>query len=127
MATNERTTKVAELQTLGTQPVQLSLKDLARRVLATAGVAEVAQVAGIAPVAAVAQTGLPALRLHLLALAERMGIPRSVVDTLPSEDLLATDEQAAVAKGHLDGNGDPLAHSLLVFYLRQLAEKESAP
>jgi hypothetical protein len=65
-------------------------------------------------------------RARLLALAKTLGIPRAVVDTLPVEELEATAEQAALCEGYMDGNGDPLAHALLVFYLRGLAEKEPA-
>lgn len=52
-----------------------------------------------------------------------MGIPRSVVDNLPAEDLEATAEQVALCEGYLDGHGDPLPHALLVFYLRELAKR----
>ena len=67
---------------------------------------------------------LHAIRGRLLALAVTLGIPRRVVDHLPPEELEATAEQAALCEGYMDGNGDPLAHALLVFYLRQLADKE---
>jgi hypothetical protein len=69
---------------------------------------------------------LQAIRARLLALAKTLGIPRAVVDTLPVEELEATAEQAALCEGYMDGSGDPLAHALLVFYLRGLAEKEPA-
>lgn len=66
---------------------------------------------------------LHAIRNRLLALASTMGIPRTVVDALQAVELEATSEQARLCEGHLDGNGDPLAHSLLVFYLRCLADR----
>jgi hypothetical protein len=66
---------------------------------------------------------LHAIRARLLVLAVKLGIPRAVVDVLPVEELETTAEQAALCEGYMDGNGDPLAHALLVFYLRQLAEQ----
>ncbi|TAM57202.1 MAG: hypothetical protein EPN49_15795 [Rhodanobacter sp.] len=62
-------------------------------------------------------------RARLRVLAASMGIPRAVVDDLPLEELEATAEQAALCEGHMDGNGDSLAHALLVFYLRALADR----
>jgi len=64
---------------------------------------------------------LHAIRARLLVLAGTLGIPRRVVDALPVEELAATAEQAAKCDGFRDGNGDPLPHALLVFYLRELA------
>jgi hypothetical protein len=69
---------------------------------------------------------LHAIRKRLLALAATMGIPCAVVDELPVEELQATAAQVSVCEGHMDNNGDPLAHSLLTFYLRCLAERVSA-
>ena len=69
---------------------------------------------------------LHAIRARLLALAVTLGIPRAVVDRLPPEELEATAEQAALCEGYMDGHGDPLAHALLVFYLRQLADRATA-
>ena len=66
---------------------------------------------------------LHAIRTRLLGLAVTLGIPRAVVDTLPVEDLEATAEQATLCEGYMDGNGDPLAHALLVFYLHALADR----
>ena len=66
---------------------------------------------------------LHAIRARLLALAATLGIPRSIVDALPVEELEATAEQTALCEGYMDGNGDPLAHALLVFYLRALADR----
>ena len=66
---------------------------------------------------------LHAIRARLLALAVTLGIPRAVVDALPVEELKATAEQTALCEGYMDGNGDPLARALLVFYLRQLADR----
>lgn len=63
------------------------------------------------------------MRSRLLVLATQFGIPRAIVDALPVSELQATAEQIALAGDHLDGNGDPLAHGLLVFYLRSLAER----
>ena len=63
-----------------------------------------------------------AMRARLLALAGTMGIPARVVLALPIEELEATAEQFAMCDGYLDGNGDPLPHSLLMFYLRELAK-----
>jgi hypothetical protein len=63
------------------------------------------------------------MRSRLLVLAGQLGIPRAIVDGLPLSELQATAEQVALAGDHLDGNGDPLAHSLPVFYLRSLAER----
>jgi hypothetical protein len=67
---------------------------------------------------------LHAIRARLLVLAVKLGIPRAVVDALPVEELEATSEQATMCEDFIDGNGDPLAHSLLVFYVRQLADRE---
>ena len=64
---------------------------------------------------------LHAIRGRLLDIARTLGIPRVVVDALPVEELEATAEQAELCKGYVDGNGDPLAQSLLVFYLKELA------
>jgi hypothetical protein len=69
---------------------------------------------------------LHAIRARLLALAATMGIPRAVVDELPVEELEATAEQAALCGSHLDGYGDPLAQSLLIFYMRGLVDRVSA-
>ena len=69
---------------------------------------------------------LHAIRARLLALAVTLGIPRAVVDALPVEELEAAAEQAALCEGYMDGQGDPLAHALLVFYLRQLADRTTA-
>lgn len=65
---------------------------------------------------------LHAIRNRLLTLAGTLGIPRAVVDALPVEELEATAEQTALCEGHTDGNGDPLARTLLVFYLHSLAD-----
>lgn len=62
-------------------------------------------------------------RLHTIALS--LGIARVVIDELPVEELEATAEQAALCEGHTDGNGDPYAQSLLMFYLRGLADRVS--
>jgi hypothetical protein len=67
---------------------------------------------------------LHAIRSRLLGLAKTLGIPRAIVDVLPVEELEATAEQTALCEGYMDGHGDPLAHVLLVFYLRQLADRE---
>ena len=67
-------------------------------------------------------TGTDVMRARLLALAGTMGIPARVVLALPIEELEATAEQFAMCDGYLDGNGDPLPHSLLMFYLRELAK-----
>jgi hypothetical protein len=69
---------------------------------------------------------LHVIRARLQTIAMRLGIPRAVVDALPVEELEATAEQAALCEGYMDGNGDPLAHSLLVFYLRDLAGRVEA-
>lgn len=61
--------------------------------------------------------------VRLLDVARTLGIPRSIVDALPVEELEATAEQTALCESYLDGNGDPLAHALLVFYLRALADR----
>lgn len=63
------------------------------------------------------------MRSRLLVLATQLGIPPAIVNGLSLTELQATAEQVALAGDHLDGNGDPLAHSLLVFYLRSLAER----
>ena len=63
------------------------------------------------------------IHTRLVALAVTLGIPRTVVDAIPVDELSATAEQAASWDGHLDGNGDSLAHSLLVFYLCGLADR----
>ena len=69
---------------------------------------------------------LHAIRARLRTFGASMGIPREVIDELPLEELQATAEQVAHIEGHADGNGDPLAHSLLTFYLRCLADRMSA-
>jgi hypothetical protein len=55
--------------------------------------------------------------------AATLGIPAGIVFSLPVEELDATAEQYAQCQGYLDGNGDPLPASLLVFYLRALADR----
>jgi hypothetical protein len=69
---------------------------------------------------------LHAIRARLLDIARTLGIPRDVVDALAAEELDATVEQTALCEGYMDGNGDPLAHALLVFYLRELARRVEA-
>jgi len=66
---------------------------------------------------------LHGMRDRLYILADRIGVPRVLVDALSAEELEATVEQVALVGDHLDGNGNPLAHSLLMFYLRCLAER----
>ena len=66
---------------------------------------------------------LHAIRRRLLDVAASLGIPRAVVDALPPEELEATAQQAALCEGYMDGHGDPLAQSLLVFYLKELARE----
>ncbi|MDE2255906.1 MAG: hypothetical protein KGL42_16785 [Betaproteobacteria bacterium] len=66
------------------------------------------------------------IKATLKSLAKHMGIPTAVVDSLSADDLTATAEQVALCEGRLDGNGNPLAHSLLVFYLQALAEGVNA-
>ncbi len=66
---------------------------------------------------------LHAMRARLQAIATSLGIPRAVVDAMPVEELEATAEQATLCEGHLGSNGDPLARSVLVFYLRHLADQ----
>jgi len=63
------------------------------------------------------------IRAKLKSLAKRMGIPAAVVDALSPDDLAATAEQVALCEGHLDGSGNPLARSLLTFYLQTLADQ----
>jgi hypothetical protein len=69
---------------------------------------------------------LHATRARLRTVGADMGIPREVVDELPLEELEATSNQVALAADHRDGNGAPLAQSLLTFYLRCLADRVSA-
>lgn len=69
---------------------------------------------------------LHAIRARLLDVARTLGIPRSIVDALPVEELEATAEQAALCEGYRDGNGDPMPHALLMFYLRELAGRIEA-
>jgi hypothetical protein len=69
---------------------------------------------------------LHAIRARLRIVGASMGIPREVVDELPLEELQATADQVALAASHLDGNGDPLAQTILTFYLRCLADRVSA-
>jgi hypothetical protein len=69
---------------------------------------------------------LHVIRVRLRTLGASLGIPRAVVDELPVEELEATAEQAALCESHLDGYGDPLAQSLLIFYLRGLADRVTA-
>jgi hypothetical protein len=66
---------------------------------------------------------LHAIRARLHTIATRLGIPRAVVEALPVEELEATTEQTTLCEGYMDGNGDPLTHSLLTFYLRGLADQ----
>jgi hypothetical protein len=67
-------------------------------------------------------TGAEQTRQRLRGLAATLGIPREIVDRLALSDLEATAEQLVACEGHLDADGNPLAHSLLVFYLRALAD-----
>lgn len=67
-----------------------------------------------------------AIRARLSAIAGSLGIPQTLVDQLPPEELQATAEQAALCEGYKDKNGDPLTQSLLVLYLRDLAERVCA-
>jgi len=69
---------------------------------------------------------LHATRKRLFVIAASLGIPRIVVDELPLEELQAATEQAAATEAHKDGNGTPLATSLLTFYLRCLADRVNA-
>lgn len=69
---------------------------------------------------------LHAVRKRLVLIAASLGIPRAVVDELPLDELQAAAEQVAIADTHKDGNDNPLAHSLLTFYLRCLADRVSA-
>ena len=69
---------------------------------------------------------LHAIRARLLVLAGTLGIPRRVVDALPLEELEATAEQTMLCEDHTDGNGCPLPHALLAFYLRDLAKRVDA-
>lgn len=69
---------------------------------------------------------LHATRNRLFVIATSLGIPRAIVDELPLEELQATAEQVAANEAHMDGNGSPLAYSLLTFYLRCLADRVSA-
>jgi hypothetical protein len=66
---------------------------------------------------------LHAIRSRLHGIAKSLGISRAVVDQVPAEDLAATAEQAELCDGHTDGHGDPLAHALLLFYLKTLAAR----
>jgi hypothetical protein len=64
-------------------------------------------------------------RALLATFAKRIGVPTAVVDNLPTEELDATAEQLALCKGHLDRDGNPLARSLLTFYLHALADQST--
>ncbi|NYE27312.1 hypothetical protein HDE78_000237 [Rhodanobacter sp. K2T2] len=66
---------------------------------------------------------LHAIRARLRTIASSLGIPRTLVDELPIEELDTAAEQAALCDGKQDDEGNPLTHSLLVFYLRELARK----
>jgi hypothetical protein len=68
---------------------QLSLKELAKRVLVPVEVAAVAQVEPIAGVAAVADKPLPAMRQHLLDLATRFAIDSAHIRCLHDLDVVA--------------------------------------
>jgi hypothetical protein len=70
---------------------------------------------------------LHAIRARLHAIAARLGIPRAVVDAVPLEELEATAMQASLCEVCMDGNGDPLTHALLVFYLKALTERHVRP
>lgn len=63
------------------------------------------------------------LRPALIALAERLGFPAQIVESLDEVEIQAAAEQLAACKGHLDRDGNPLATSLLRFYLNALAER----
>jgi len=103
-----------------------SLKELARQALQQSSqghrVASVAAVAGVAAVAPDANFGI---RAQLKSLAKRMGIPAAVVDSLSADDMAATAEQIELCEGHLDADGNPLARSLLTFYLQALATQST--
>lgn len=66
-----------------------------------------------------------AILVRLFDLADSLGIPRGVVDQLPQEELLAAASQVSACRNCRDGCGDPLAHSLLTFWLRSLADQAS--
>jgi len=100
---------------------QTDLKALANRVLS-----KTARGADGAPGASGAPGAADRITERLLRLARTLGIPRAVVDALPPEELQATAEQAAMCEGYMDGNGDPLAQALLVFYLKALAQRLNA-
>ena len=61
----------------------------------------------------------------LRSFAKHIGVPATVVDSMSADDLAATEEQIALCKGHLDGDGNPLARTLLSFYLRALADQST--
>lgn len=94
------------------------LKALANRVLAKAS-----HGADGAPGASGAPGAVEHIAERLQQLARTLGIPRVVVDALPVEELEATAKQTTLCEGYADGKGDPLAHALLVFYLKCLADK----
>ena len=66
-------------------------------------------------------------RNQLLSVADDLAIPRALVDRLPTVELEATAEQLTWCDGYLDGNGDPLARSLVRFYLRVLSDRVGGP
>lgn len=70
---------------------------------------------------------LHAIRARLHTISAGLGIPREVVDQMPLEELESAAAQAKACHGCKDGNGQDLAGSLLVFYLRQLAETTTHP
>ena len=100
------------------------LKELARKALVDAAASRNAANAAIAATDATAARD--AITKRLQQLARTLGIPRAVVDALPPDELEATAAQAAMCEGYVDGNGDPLARALLVFYLKALAKRLNA-
>lgn len=103
------------------------LKELARKALVDAAAGRNAANAAIAAIAATDATAArDAITKRLQQLARTLGIPRAVVDALPPDELEATAAQAAMCEGYVDGNGDPLARALLVFYLKALAKRLNA-
>lgn len=66
---------------------------------------------------------LHSMRVQLRIRANHMGIPRAIVDTLPVEELETTAEQIALAADYRGRNGGSMTQSLLLFYLRYLADR----
>ncbi|MGH8146475.1 MAG: hypothetical protein ACREPY_09085 [Rhodanobacteraceae bacterium] len=67
---------------------------------------------------------LIAMRDRLLAIAQTIGVPATIVNRLPASELRACIDQLPLWEGQRDEHGEPLQARVLVFYLRALADME---